>query len=375
MRPERPVLFLISPSKTPCGVEMFARGFAAATRELGVKTETLAADGRPSDIVALWRQLAGAGALVVNLPVVAWKKALLLPLVALLMARGRGVAPVVVLHEWADLNPLRRAFIGLYLLAARVVLFSSPTVRREFASSFIARWPLTTGLVPIPPNIAPPERRFASPLVERLAQERARGRLVLGHFGSIYPRKQSALVLDIADALKRSGTDVFVVFIGGFIKGHDDVEGQFRARARALGLEDDILVTGYVETDAEIFALFEAVDVFAYCFHEGLTSRRGSVLACLQSGRPVVVNAPSLATEFDHHPAFKRLIASGALRFVPTDADPREFARVISMLGGQGRIQPLFFAGAWRDAALALRGALAPSDLARGAAEGRIRKA
>ena len=354
------VVFLVSSSKAPCGVEMFARGLARSTGELGIDSRPLAVDGRASDALTLWRALAGARALVVSLPLVAWKKALLTPLLAVLIARWRGARTIVILHEWADLHPFRRAFLSAYLLFAHTVLFSSPTVRLEFASSPMGRLGFAFGLVPIPPNLGPPDRRARTALVERIEAERAKGRLVLGCFGSIYPKKLPTAVLDVAHALTMRGCKVFVVFIGGFVKAGDDIEELFFAHARRLGLESAVAVTGYLDSDAEIFALFDAVDVFVYAFAGGLTSRRGSVLACLESGRPVVVNAPSTEGEFDHHPVYRALIAQGALRFAPTDAAPADFAEAIAGIGLDRRPdRPEVFAAAWRDAAIALRAALA----------------
>jgi glycosyltransferase involved in cell wall biosynthesis len=353
------VVSLVSPSKAPCGVEMFARGLARAAGEVGLDSRSVAVAGRWGDAPALWRALAGAGALVVSLPVVAWKTALLTPLLALAIARLRGARTIVVLHEWADLHPLRRAFVSAYLLFAQVVLFSSPTVRDEFLSSPVGRLPFALGLAPIPPNIAPPKARLRSPAVERVEAERARGRLVLGHFGSIYPKKQSTFVLDVAQALQGMNREVFVVFIGGFVKASDDAEARFFAHARELGLEASIMVSGYIESDAEIFALFDAVDLFVYSFTEGLTSRRGSVLTCLESGRPVIVNAAKSESEFDHHRLFRGLIAQGALQIVPINAAPADFARAIDAIGADRRaVAPEIFAPAWRDAAVALRAAL-----------------
>ncbi len=177
------------------------------------------------------------------------------------------------------------AGLGHSLLLAR----SGRAVRREPA---IAPRPAAPGIVPIPPNVILPERLTETALSRLIASERHRGRLVLGHFGSIYPRKQSSQILDLTAALVQRGANPFAVFLGSFVKGQDDVEGDFRARAKALGVEDRIHVSGYIADDADLFAAFAEVDVFAYLFAEGLTSRRGSVLACAMAGRPVVVNAP-----------------------------------------------------------------------------------
>ena len=177
-------------------------------------------------------------------------------------------------------------------------------------------------------------------------------------------------MLDIAAALRERGRDVFVVFIGAFISGHDDVEARFFAHAEALGLRDAVLVTGYVETDAEIFTLFDACDAFAYAFAEGLTSRRGSVLACLQSGKPVVADAPRASDEFAHHRVYRDCIAAGALKFVAKDAAPADYAdAILTALAAPAARPPEMFATAWRDAATALREAVEAAP-ERGAAVG-----
>jgi glycosyltransferase involved in cell wall biosynthesis len=350
------VVMLVSPSATPCGVEMFARVLCEAAIPLGLATRTLSVRGDFNDAWRLWLGLAGARALVVNLPVVAWKRALLTPLLALAIARLRGARTILVLHEWADLQPARRAVYSLYLLLAQTVLFSSPFVRAGFDTDHLGRRGRSTGLIPIPSNIAPTKARRVTLASARLAQERARGRVILGHFGSIYPKKQSEVVLDVAAALRTRGCDVFVVFIGGFIRGHGDIETRFFARAEALGLGDVVLVTGYIETKAEIFTLFDACDAFAYAFAEGLTSRRGSVLACLQTGKPVVADAPISADEFAHHRVYRDFIAAGALTFAAKNASPADYARAVEhALASPAHPTPEVFATAWRDAASALR--------------------
>jgi glycosyltransferase involved in cell wall biosynthesis len=360
MRGNGKALFLISPSKTPCGVEMFARGLLKSCRAIGIDARAHALAGRLREAPDLWRATADVSALVVNLPVVAWKRALLTPALALAIARLRGVQTTIVMHEWADLDWRRRMVIAFYLLLAQTILFSSPVVRAQFERSLIGWLPFAKGLVPIPANISRPAKLPSTPLTERLVAEKARGRLILGHFGSIYPKKRSSFVLDIAAELKRRGVDVFVVFIGSFIKGNDGVEAEFNDRAKALALEGNILVTGYVDADAEIFALFDCVDTFVYSFAEGLSSRRGSVLACLQSGRQVVVNAPATAGEFDHHPTFLNAMAQPILRFAPTHADAEQFAIAIVSAERTRAAEPLkLFESSWRDAAFALRAAVA----------------
>jgi len=331
---------LVSDSPTPCGVEAFARRLAATAGDRA-RTRPL---GSPAG--------GDAGVLVLNLPVVAWKKRLVEPVTAALKARAAARPVLIVLHEWDDLDWKRRASYAPLLPLANAILFSSPEVALQFAASPLSRLATSRrGLVPIPPNVVMPERLPETDLSRRIAAQRADGRLVLGHFGSIYPRKQSRQILDLTAALVERGANPFAVFIGSFVRGQDDVEAAFMAHARELGVADRILVTGYVASDADLFAAFAEVDVFAYLFAEGLTSRRGSVLACAMAGRPVVVNAPEHAAAFDHHPTYRRLMEEGRLRLVPTKAaldvvaETVEAAVVLPRQAGGLDVE-----AAWRDA-------------------------
>ncbi len=352
------MLVMISDSTTPCGVEAFARRLASTA---GSRARSAVLD---RDLGGLRGALENVDALVLNLPVVAWKSRLAEPVLAATLARARRRDVVVILHEWADLDWKRRASYAPLLPLATTVLFSSPEVSRQFAASPMSR--VTTGrrgIVPIPPNLTRPAKTSPSRATTTLARERAAGRLILGHFGSIYPKKQSTLVLDVAAALRARGEDPFVAFIGSFVKGSDRVEEEFQARAAALDLTDRVLVTGYVADDAEVFGLFDQVDVFLYAFAEGLTSRRGSVLAACASGRPLVVNAPREADAFDHHPTYLRLLREGRLRLVPTEAAVEDLAAAVVAARDAGLpTGSIDEQSAWRDALAAVDTGLRPAE-------------
>lgn len=332
---------LVSDSATLCGVEAFARRLAETAGPAG-RTVPLGAD--PA--------LAPGEALVINLPIVAWKRRLAVPIRAAAAARAKGRDVILILHEWADLDWKRRATYAPLLPLATALVTSSPEVAAQIAASPLARLaPKRSGIAPIPPNLTRPATTMPGPHAARIAAERERGRLILGQFGSIYPKKQSTVVLDIAAALIARGEDPFVVFAGSFVKGQDRVEEAFRAHIDALGLADRVHVTGYVADDAEVFGLLDQIDVFAYAFAEGLTARRGSVLAACMTGRPVIVNAPAEPGGFDHHPTYRRLLDRGVLRLVPHDASPAAMAEAVIAARGAARVErPLDEAAAWRDA-------------------------
>ena len=215
-------------------------------------------------------------------------------------------------------------------------------------------------LAPLPPNIEAPAGIADSKLRQRLAAARQEGRLVIGHFGSIYPGKQPNALLRIGALLKERGLNPLIIYVGSFIRGVDTVEEEFYARAAELGIIDDVMVSGYVASDHEVFGLFSEVDAFCYPLDEGLTARRSSVLTCVQSGRPLIVTGPALEDEFDHHPRFKELIDRGAIVLVARGSEDEIYADRIASALKWPTVQARFdFDGWWQDVALAVRAQLA----------------
>jgi glycosyltransferase involved in cell wall biosynthesis len=208
---------------------------------------------------------------------------------------------------------------------------------------------------PLPPNIEAPVGIADSRLKHRLGAAKSDGRLLIGHFGSIYPGKQPNALLEIGAILKQRGLKPLLVYIGSFIRGVDNVEAEFRARARELDLDDDVIVSGFVASDHEVFGLFSEIDAFCYPLDEGITARRSSILTCVQSGHPLIVAGPVLKEEFDHHPRFKELIARGAVVLVARGAGHDVYAdRIAAVVKRPHAPFPFDFDGWWKDVAEAI---------------------
>src|ERR1700743_442955 len=337
-----------------CGVGQFTRMLGEAIAKLdldGCTTLTLTrTEGSVADI---WRAIGTAQNVICNFPIVAWKRVIFRPLLALAIARLRGRRVVLIQHEWAGLHWLRRVtFMPALLLADTIVLFS-PLVRRELADDPLFGWTVRKSVMaPLPPNIEAPAATGDSKLRRRLAAARKSGRLVIGLLGSIYPGKQPNALLDICAVLRERGRNPLLVYVGSFIRGTDNVEEEFHARAAELDLTDDVIVSGYVASDDEVFGIFSEIDVFCYLMQEGITARRGSILACAQSGRPIVATGPAEADEFDHHPRFKALINRGAIILVSRGAGDEAYAdSIISALDATPAAAPFDLDGWWRDVA------------------------
>jgi hypothetical protein len=127
-------LFIGAGLQMHCGVGQFTRLLSEAIARLepgGCTTLTLTRS--EGTLAEIWRATGSARNVVCNFPIVAWKRVIFRPLLALALARLRGRRVVLILHEWARLHPLRRiTYIPALLLVDTIVMFS-PLVRRELA--------------------------------------------------------------------------------------------------------------------------------------------------------------------------------------------------------------------------------------------------
>jgi glycosyltransferase involved in cell wall biosynthesis len=338
--PAYQALFLGAGPHMTCGVGQFTRLLQETLEKLEPGSCTSLTLTRSEGTAReLWRAVGSARNVVCNFPLVAWKRVMVRPLLALAMARLRGRRVVLIQHEWGGLHWARRiTYLPALLMADTIVMFS-PLVRRELAGDAMVGWAAQKCvLAPLPPNIEAPPGIVDSKLRQRLAAARESGRLVIGHF------------------LKARGLKPLIVYIGSFIRATDNVEEDFFARVTELDLTDDVIVSGFVTSDHEVFGLFGEIDAFCYPLGEGLTARRSSVLTCVQSGRPVIVTGPAEPDEFDHHPRFKELIDRGAVVLVPRGADDDAYAdRIASALQWPSVHAPFDFDGWWRDVAEAVK--------------------
>ena len=105
----------------------------------------------------IWRAVGSAQSVVCNFPIVAWKRVMFAPLLAMAMARLRRRKIVLIQHEWGGLHWLRRiTYMPALLLADTIVMFS-PLVRRELAEDPLVGWTAKKCvLAPLPPNIEAP---------------------------------------------------------------------------------------------------------------------------------------------------------------------------------------------------------------------------
>ncbi len=333
-------LFLLTPSKEECGVESFARLLVSALQNDYPDDgyAVLAVSSRWRDLPAVFRKIAAADQIVFSVPLVAWKRLLLLPLVVLLFARVVRCRVNVFMHEWTALHWMRRLALAPFVMLSRTIIVVSP-----FIAGGIAGTPWLMGaarkcrLAPNAPTIRRPGEPRVTERVLRVRDAVKNCDVVIGYFGAIYKSKAATELLDVCADLRKSGIRAGIVFIGSFMKSLDGYEQQFWSKAAEYGIADQVIVTGYIADEAELYTLFEEVGAFLFLFPEGLTARRSSVIHTLQSDRPVVVTAPRSMAEFAHHAGFTRLIEAGVLSFIPEGADRRAIADQLLAVAKQGK--------------------------------------
>jgi glycosyltransferase involved in cell wall biosynthesis len=344
-------LFFYTRSQEPCGVETFTRTLvnALSEGEHDAACELVSVSGRWRDVPALLHRILQADQVVFSFPLVAWKRMLAIPLVLLLFAFVTRRSVSTFAHEWNGLHWLRRVVLIPYIWLSRTILVLSPLIREEIARDpWIGRPRGKCRLVPHPPTVPRPDAQSVTGTVHAVEEAGRDADIVIGHFGAIYQGKATIALLELCDHLRGRGIRAQMVFIGSFTKSLDGYEARFRARVRELGLEDSVIVTGYVSDTAELFALFERIGVFLFLFPEGLTARRSSVITCLQSHKPVVVSAPQSLDEFRHHGGLTALIQSGALSFVPRSAGTAEIAEeLLAAIARPRDTFPAIDAAAW----------------------------
>jgi hypothetical protein len=344
-------LFLSARSSEPCGVETFTRTLveALAQSDRNGRYTLRAVSGRWRDVPPLMREIMQSDGIVFGFPLVAWKRRLAIPLLLLLFAWAIRRPVTTFAHEWTGLNRLRRLVLAPFLILSRNIVVLSPLIARQIAGDpLLGRTARKCTLVPHPPTLRAPEQRLVTGTVRAVERAALGADLVIGQFGALYQSKASMALLDICDHLRGRGIRALLVFVGTFTSSLDGFEAKFNARVRELGMEDQVVVTGYVESSEEVFALFERIGVFLFLFPEGLTARRSSVITCLQSNRPVVVSAPQSRDEFAHHPGLSALIDAGALSFVPRAAGAAEIAdRLLAAAGRQRHDFPAIDGKAW----------------------------
>jgi len=142
--------------------------------------------------------------------------------------------------------------------------------------------------IPIASNIMPHPQ---AQIVDRPAVP------VISYFGMLYPGKGLDLLLDtLQELVKRKHRFVFK-FIGGRIIHYQNYQRQFLKKVNVRGLSDVVEYLGFVPSREVSRWLNKSRFVFLP-YDQGLSDRRGSLMAALAHGKPVLTTPPVVSMPY-----------------------------------------------------------------------------
>ena len=202
---------------------------------------------------------------------------------------GWGRRTLVTFHDlrvpyvFPKAGPLRwKCVLELARRSARAIVTNAEDQAR--LSPYLSRPPT---LIPIGANVEPepPAGFLRSDWRERAGV--GEGEIVLVYFGFLSESKGGEELVQALEILRRRGLAVHLWFVGGQVGSADPNNRAYLERVRALianlGLERWVRWTGYV-TPREVSANLLAGDLCVLPYRDGVSFRRGSLMAALAHG-------------------------------------------------------------------------------------------
>jgi len=119
---------------------------------------------------------------------------------------------------------------------------------------------------------------------------------LLGHFGFLNASKGVETLLRALKLLVEDGHDIHLLMVGGKVGSSDPTNVAYAQRMEALieelDLRERVHWTGFT-SQSEVSANLMAVDLCVLPYRDGISFRRGSLMACLAHGCPIVSTRPS----------------------------------------------------------------------------------
>ncbi len=222
----------------------------------------------------------------------------LLPAAMKLLAPG--VPAALSMHTVGGPTFLSKAGAGLMLATAPAILSTNEEITHLIGKYM--RWALRKlWEVPIGAGVEPPGDQAAARLAARRKVRDEEGLLgdgmILAHFGLYYPGKGAGQILEAAGKWKEADRAFRLFMIGGRREDDGGFYPELQDRAKAHGLADEVIWTGYISAE-RVTEILLAADLFLAPYEGGISSRRSSLMAAIVHGLPIVSTPSNIATRY-----------------------------------------------------------------------------
>ncbi len=263
-----------------------------------------------------------------------------------LLPRLKGSIPLVVtFHDlrvpylFPKAGPLRERAVLALARGADAAIVTNPEDERQLA---LAGGVTRLRRIPIGSNIGGqlPDHFDRTGWRDRVGI--GPGDILIGYFGFLNRSKGVETLLHALARLREQGQPCWLVMIGGRTGDSDPTNAAYALEIEALvdrlGLADRVMWTGYLEP-GEVSAYLVSCDMLALPYEDGASFRRGSLMAALEHGCPVVTTQPAVA--------MPELRDGENICLVPP-GDAASLAVAVTRLAGDHRLRAALGAGARR---------------------------
>ncbi len=261
--------------------------------------------------------------------------------------RGAGPAWVTTFHDLREpylfpkAGPLRGGANRALMAGSRAVIVTNP---QDEAALPPTMRPRAVG-IPIGANITPAPPSGWERAATRATYGAGPATTLIAYFGFFNASKGLDTLLTALAQLRQSG-DYRLLLVGGGTGASDPTDAAtwaaLQAQIAALGLGEAVQRTGYGSPAAVSAALLSA-DMAALPFRDGASLRRGSLLAILAHGLPLVTTQPAAAPPTAT--AWPTLTTGQNTLLVPP-ANPTALAAALAQLAADPTLRSRLAAGA-----------------------------
>lgn len=238
--------------------------------------------------------------------------------VHILPMRLDGVAVVTTFHDllvpylFPKAGPLRTQAVLTLARSSDGVIVTNPVDQERLVSTNTAQH---LRHIPIGSNIAPSPPHGYNRAVWRDAHGFQPSDVVVGYFGFLNASKGIETLLQGIKIARGNGLPVKLLMIGGRTGTSDPTNIVFAREIdeliERLDLSDHVHWTGFVD-DEQVSGHLKAVDMVALPYRDGVSFRRGSLMAALTHGCAIITTRPEFNTP--------ELEGDRAARLIPPDS-------------------------------------------------------